>query len=67
MENAIGMQALTLSNVDCRNAELTNTYKLDLHALHVDEALEKIEETRRDLRKFPCKHLQLTVMTLQFC
>ena len=43
----------------CRNADISNTFKLDLHALHVDEAIEEIEKTRQDLSRFHCRLLCL--------
>ena len=44
----------------CRNAEVSNTFKVDLHALHVDEALYEVERCIKDLSKFKCKFLRLT-------
>jgi len=44
----------------CRNAEVSNTFKVDLHALHVDEAVAEMEKTIQDLSRFKCKpHLLL--------
>ncbi|DBA95453.1 TPA: hypothetical protein ACH3X3_013320 [Trebouxia sp. C0006] len=37
-----------------RNAERSNTFKLDLHALHVDEALDEVAKTISDLSKMKC-------------
>ncbi|DBA67926.1 TPA: hypothetical protein ACH3X2_014129 [Trebouxia sp. C0005] len=37
-----------------KNAEHSNTFKLDLHALHVDEALEEVAKTISDLSKIKC-------------
>lgn len=39
----------------CRNADISNTYKLDLRALRVEQALEQIEKTINDLSSFKCK------------
>ncbi|KAL0028987.1 hypothetical protein WJX77_009941 [Trebouxia sp. C0004] len=39
-----------------KNAERSNTYKLDLHALHVDEALEEVANSIHDLSKMKCLH-----------
>ena len=41
----------------CRNAERSNTFKLDLHALHVDEALDEVAKTISDLSKMKCKFI----------
>jgi len=41
----------------CRNAERSNTFKLDLHALHVDEALDEVAKTISDLSKMKCKFM----------
>lgn len=40
----------------CRNAEVSNTFKVDLHALHVDEAMAEMQKTIQDLSRFKCKH-----------
>ncbi|KAL0049212.1 hypothetical protein WJX82_008907 [Trebouxia sp. C0006] len=37
-----------------KNAERSNTFKLDLHALHVDEALDEVAKTISDLSKMKC-------------
>ncbi|KAL0037221.1 hypothetical protein WJX79_006849 [Trebouxia sp. C0005] len=37
-----------------KNADISNTYKLDLHALHIEQALEQIEKTINDLSSFKC-------------
>ena len=39
----------------CRNAEVSNTFKVDLHALHVDEAIYEVERTIKALSPFKCK------------
>lgn len=39
----------------CRNAEVSNTFKVDLHALHVDEALYEVERTIKALSPFKCR------------
>ena len=39
----------------CRNAEVSNDFKVDLHALHVDEALSSLEDAIVDLQRFKCK------------
>lgn len=41
----------------CRNAEVSNTFKVDLHALHVREALEEIDKTMANLTRFKCKSI----------
>ena len=41
----------------CRNADVSNTFKVDLHALHVDEALYEVEKCIKDLSKFKCECL----------
>lgn len=46
----------------CRNADISNTYKLDLHALHIEQALEQIEKTINDLSSFKCKGLTCPAM-----
>ncbi len=39
---------------------MSNTFKVDLHALHVDEAVAEMEKTILDLSRFKCKpHLLL--------
>lgn len=35
---------------------MSNTFKVDLHALHVDEAVAEMEKTIQDLSRFKCKH-----------
>ena len=44
----------------CRNGELVNPFKVDLHALYVAEALARLEETIVSLRRMkcelPCQH-----------
>lgn len=42
----------------CRNAEVSNTFKVDLHALHVDEAIYEVERTIKALSPFKCKYCQ---------
>ncbi|KAL0026695.1 hypothetical protein WJX79_005067 [Trebouxia sp. C0005] len=37
-----------------KNAEVSNTFKVDLHALHVDEAVAEMEKTIQDLSRFKC-------------
>lgn len=37
-----------------KNAEVSNTFKVDLHALHVDEALYEVERTIKALSPFKC-------------
>lgn len=39
----------------CRNADVSNTFKVDLHALHVDEALYEVERTIKALSPFKCE------------
>ena len=39
----------------CRNVEVSNDFKVDLHALHVDEALSSLEDAIVDLQRFKCK------------
>lgn len=39
----------------CRNAEVSNDFKVDLHALHVDEALSSLEDAIVDLQRFKCR------------
>lgn len=38
-----------------RNAGVSNAFQVDLHALHVDEALNSLEATIKDLQRFKCK------------
>ena len=42
----------------CRNAEVSNTFKVDLHALHVDEAIYEVDKTIKALSPFKCKYCQ---------
>lgn len=51
-----------VQRVLCRNADVSNTFKVDLHALHVDEALEELQKTMDDLSHFQCKTLSRTYM-----
>ncbi len=46
----------------CRNADISNTYKLDLRALRVEQALEQVEKTINDLSSFKCKSLTCPAM-----
>ncbi len=46
----------------CRNADISNTYKLDLRALRVEQALEQVEKTINDLSSFKCKTLSCPAM-----
>lgn len=45
----------------CRNAEVSNTFKVDLHALHVDEAVYEVEKTIKALSPFKCKCQNLCI------
>lgn len=46
----------------CRNADISNTYKLDLRALRVEQALEQVEKTINDLSSFKCKSFTCPAM-----
>ena len=42
-------------SLPCRNGELVNPFKVDLHALYVAEALARLEETIISLRRMKCE------------
>ena len=42
-------------SLPCRNGELINPFKVDLHALYVAEALARLEETIVSLRRMKCE------------
>ena len=42
-------------SLPCRNEELVNPFKVDLHALYVAEALARLEETIVSLRRMKCE------------
>ena len=46
----------------CRNADISNTYKLDMRALRVEQALEQVVKTINDLSSFKCKNLTCPAM-----
>ena len=48
----------------CRNAEVSNTFKVDLHALHVDEAIYEVDRTIKALSPFKCKYCQAVCVCL---
>lgn len=51
----------------CRNADVSNTFKVDLHALHVDEALYEVEKCIKDLSKFKCESRDLCYALFSVC
>ena len=46
--------------VPCRNAATTNVFELELHVLHVKEALEELAATIAKLRKIQSEHILTT-------
>ena len=46
---------LMLMCCGCRNQLVQNTWEVELHGLHVHEAIEKTDMTYRALKGLPCE------------
>ena len=57
MSGLVLMCSTGISRNLCRNADITNTFKIELTAQHVGDALMEIEETRQRLTtRFSCEN-----------